>query len=87
MRALAEQRPAEKAHAAVLKFLLAAGYPDLVCLTRQSFACRRPARRAYTRVHLEYAPTGRQVRPGDHVRIGPVADLVDTPPWGSQTST
>ena len=28
MRALAEQRPAEKAHAAVLKFLLAAGYPD-----------------------------------------------------------
>ena len=38
-------------------------------------------------VHLEYTPTGRQVRPGDHVRIGPVADLVDTPPWGSQTST
>jgi hypothetical protein len=28
MRALAEQRPAEKAHATVLKFLLAAGYPD-----------------------------------------------------------
>jgi hypothetical protein len=28
MRALAEQRPAEKAHATVLNFLLAAGYPD-----------------------------------------------------------
>jgi hypothetical protein len=28
MRALAKPWPAEKAHAAVLKFLLAAGYPD-----------------------------------------------------------
>jgi hypothetical protein len=28
MRALAERRPAKKAHAAVLKFLLSAGYPD-----------------------------------------------------------